>query len=167
MAFKAMLFLLASFLLVSELRVSSNGEEFLMEDYLPTKRPPRVPPVIQIHAKVPVSTPTHSPLKAPPPVHVPIKAPPAAPPVKPPVSAPPVKPPVSAPKPPPIKTRIDCIPPCTERCKNQSRKGLCLRACMTCCDRCKCVPPGTYGNREKCGKCYTDMTTRGDKPKCP
>ncbi|RID43462.1 hypothetical protein BRARA_I00324 [Brassica rapa] len=33
--------------------------------------------------------------------------------------------------------------------------------------RCKCVPPGTYGNREKCGRCYTNMTTHGGRPKCP
>ncbi|KAJ9683490.1 hypothetical protein PVL29_019179 [Vitis rotundifolia] len=60
-----------------------------------------------------------------------------------------------------------CIPLCDQRCKAHSRKNICVRACMTCCDRCKCVPPGTYGNREKCGKCYTDMTTHGNKPKCP
>lgn len=61
----------------------------------------------------------------------------------------------------------ECNPLCVGRCKLHSRKQVCLRACMTCCDRCKCVPPGTYGNREKCGKCYTDMTTTGGRPKCP
>ncbi|KAH0687100.1 hypothetical protein KY284_017653 [Solanum tuberosum] len=26
---------------------------------------------------------------------------------------------------------------------------------------------GTFGNREMCGKCYTEMTTHGNKTKCP
>ncbi|XP_052197106.1 gibberellin-regulated protein 14 [Diospyros lotus] len=84
----------------------------------------------------------------------------AAPP--PPAPAPPV-----LPAPPPPKAKIECLPLCEERCKLHSRKRVCLRACTTCCARCKCVPPGTYGNREKCGKCYTDMTTRGGRTKCP
>ncbi|GMP58085.1 hypothetical protein CsSME_00021887 [Camellia sinensis var. sinensis] len=45
--------------------------------------------------------------------------------------------------------------------------NVCNRACGTCCVRCKCVPPGTSGNREMCGSCYTDMTTHGNKTKCP
>ena len=61
----------------------------------------------------------------------------------------------------------DCIPRCDQRCQLHNRKRVCMRACMTCCDRCKCVPPGTFGNREKCGKCYTEMTTHGNKYKCP
>ncbi|CAN4115612.1 unnamed protein product [Withania somnifera] len=36
-----------------------------------------------------------------------------------------------------------------------------------CCLRCKCVPPGPYGNREKCGKCYANMTTCAGRRKCP
>jgi hypothetical protein len=28
------------------------------------------------------------------------------------------------------------------------------------------VPPGTYGNQEKC-PCYASLTTHGGKPKCP
>ncbi|KAA8530274.1 hypothetical protein F0562_004983 [Nyssa sinensis] len=149
MALKAMLFLFASFLLVTT-RVSSKDEEFFME---------------AAYAKVPVVAPSHSPI-APAPAP-PVMEPAPAPPVKAPAPVPPVyKPPVSAPTPPP-KTKIECNPLCVERCKLHSRKRLCLRACMTCCDRCKCVPPGTYGNKEKCGKCYTDWTTRGGKPKCP
>ncbi|KAG6412826.1 hypothetical protein SASPL_125518 [Salvia splendens] len=62
---------------------------------------------------------------------------------------------------------LKCAPLCVVRCKNHSRKNVCMRACVTCCDRCKCVPPGQYGNREKCGKCYANMTTRGGKLKCP
>ncbi|KAH7845506.1 hypothetical protein Vadar_002951 [Vaccinium darrowii] len=123
----------------SKKRVLSNDEEFLSE----------------------VSSPSHSPVEALAPAKVPAKAPSPIPHVKPPVLPP------SPAKKPPTKTQIDCTPLCVERCKLHSRKQVCLRACMTCCDRCKCVPPGTYGNHEKCGKCYTDMTTTGGRPKCP
>ncbi|CAK9161286.1 unnamed protein product [Ilex paraguariensis] len=127
------------------------------------------------YVKVPLPAPAHSPLKAPPtpppvktppPPLPPVKTPPSLPPVKPPTAPPPVMPPTSAPRPPP-KTIKDCYPLCLERCKLHSRKRLCLRACMTCCDRCKCVPPGQYGNLEKCGKCYSDMTTHYGRRKCP
>ncbi|KAI8533773.1 hypothetical protein RHMOL_Rhmol10G0035100 [Rhododendron molle] len=118
-------------------RVSSNDEESLTE----------------------VSGPSHSPVGAPAPAQakLPAKAPAPVPSVKPPV----------LPPPPAKKPQIECNPLCVGRCKLHSRKQVCLRTCMTCCDRCKCVPPGTYGNREKCGKCYTDMTTTGGRPKCP
>ncbi|KAL3575275.1 hypothetical protein D5086_023376 [Populus alba] len=43
---------------------------------------------------------------------------------------------------------IDCGGLCTQRCSLHSRPNLCNRACGTCCVRCKCVPPGTSGNRE-------------------
>ncbi|XP_059292178.1 gibberellin-regulated protein 3-like [Lycium ferocissimum] len=62
---------------------------------------------------------------------------------------------------------VDCGGLCKVRCSKHSRPNLCNRACGTCCMRCKCVPPGTYGNRHLCGKCYTDMTTHGNKTKCP
>ncbi|XP_004509878.1 snakin-2-like [Cicer arietinum] len=62
---------------------------------------------------------------------------------------------------------VDCGRRCSVRCSMHSRPKVCMRACGTCCIRCKCVPPGTYGNREICGRCYTDMTTHGNKPKCP
>ncbi|TKY58584.1 Snakin-2 protein [Spatholobus suberectus] len=62
---------------------------------------------------------------------------------------------------------VDCGAKCRVRCSLHSRPKICTRACGTCCVRCKCVPPGTYGNREVCGKCYTDMITHGNKPKCP
>ncbi|CAL5327210.1 unnamed protein product [Camellia sinensis] len=61
----------------------------------------------------------------------------------------------------------DCGGLCKQRCSLHSRPNVCTRACGTCCVRCKCVPPGTSGNREMCGKCYTDMTTHGNKTKCP
>ncbi|KAG4921257.1 hypothetical protein AAZX31_18G122300 [Glycine max] len=62
---------------------------------------------------------------------------------------------------------VDCGARCRVRCSLHSRPKICSRACGTCCFRCRCVPPGTYGNREMCGKCYTDMITHGNKPKCP
>ncbi|KAI5679150.1 hypothetical protein M9H77_10100 [Catharanthus roseus] len=62
---------------------------------------------------------------------------------------------------------MDCEGLCKVRCSLHSRPNVCTRACGTCCYRCKCVPPGTAGNREFCGKCYTDMTTHGNKTKCP
>ncbi|KAJ4960555.1 hypothetical protein NE237_020465 [Protea cynaroides] len=62
---------------------------------------------------------------------------------------------------------IDCDGLCKGRCSQHSRPNVCTRACGTCCLRCKCVPPGTSGNREMCGTCYTNMTTHGNQPKCP
>ncbi|OMO77521.1 Gibberellin regulated protein [Corchorus capsularis] len=62
---------------------------------------------------------------------------------------------------------IDCGELCKVRCSLNSRPNRCKRACGTCCVRCKCVPPGTSGNRELCGTCYTGMTTHGNSTKCP
>ncbi|KAG5381681.1 hypothetical protein IGI04_033151 [Brassica rapa subsp. trilocularis] len=86
----------------------------------------------------------------------------------PPQPAPKVKPPSppTTPLPPPVMPK-DCPKLCDVRCGSHWRPKVCIRACRTCCLRCKCVPPGTYGNREKCGRCYTNMTTHGGRPKCP
>ncbi|KAM3305862.1 gibberellin-regulated protein 9 isoform X2 [Capsicum chacoense] len=62
--------------------------------------------------------------------------------------------------------RIHCGYACARRCKKSSRKKVCTRACKTCCARCKCVPPGTYGNKEAC-PCYARLKTHGNRPKCP
>ncbi|KAK6136677.1 hypothetical protein DH2020_029584 [Rehmannia glutinosa] len=62
--------------------------------------------------------------------------------------------------------KIDCGGACAVRCKLSGRPNLCKRACGTCCARCNCVPPGTYGNTQAC-PCYAKLTTRGNKPKCP
>ncbi|XP_059636893.1 snakin-2-like [Cornus florida] len=62
--------------------------------------------------------------------------------------------------------KIDCGASCTTRCQLSSRPHLCNRACGTCCARCNCVPPGTYGNYETC-PCYANMTTHGNRRKCP
>ncbi|GAV63618.1 GASA domain-containing protein [Cephalotus follicularis] len=63
-------------------------------------------------------------------------------------------------------TKIDCDGACGVRCQLSSRPNLCKRACGTCCQRCDCVPPGTYGNYEMC-PCYANMTTHGGRRKCP
>ncbi|KAI3774321.1 hypothetical protein L1987_48872 [Smallanthus sonchifolius] len=65
---------------------------------------------------------------------------------------------------PPVK--IDCGKACEARCIRSKRPNLCYRACGTCCGRCNYVPPGTSGNYESCD-CYAQMTTRGNKKKCP
>jgi len=71
-------------------------------------------------------------------------------------------PPKGAPAPP-----VDCKAGCGERCKLHGRPNVCLRACGTCCAKCKCVPPGHSGNREVCGSCYTDWKTHNNQTKCP
>ncbi|XP_042495912.1 gibberellin-regulated protein 14-like [Macadamia integrifolia] len=118
MASKALIFLIASFLLLATKASSKDDEDFFSE----------------VLAKTPAPAPA------------PVKAPP------------PTLPPVSI---------TECPRLCGVRCSLHSRKRHCTRVCMTCCQRCKCVPPGTYGNKEMCGKCYTDMTTHGNRPKCP
>ncbi|GMJ04223.1 hypothetical protein HRI_004091500 [Hibiscus trionum] len=155
MASKSLLFLFTALLLAAT-KVSANeqGEKIEIK-YVKVPEPA---------APIPVKAPTPPPpIKAPTPPYKPPTPAPAPPTATPP---PPYNPP-SPPPLPPVKTRKDCIPLCGERCKLHSRINLCLRACITCCDRCKCVPPGTYGNREMCGKCYTEMKTHNDKPKCP
>ncbi|KAK8586902.1 hypothetical protein V6N13_085918 [Hibiscus sabdariffa] len=140
MASKALLFLLA-ILLLAATKVSSS--EKIKIKYVTVSEPA---------APIPVKAPT-------PPYKPPTPAPPTA------TPPPPFKPPT--PPLPPVKTRTDCIPLCGERCRLHSRMKVCLRACMSCCDRCKCVPPGTNGNRDMCGKCYTDVKTHNNRLKCP
>ncbi|GMP48056.1 hypothetical protein CsSME_00015550 [Camellia sinensis var. sinensis] len=62
--------------------------------------------------------------------------------------------------------KINCNYACSRRCREASRKKVCDRACKTCCMRCHCVPPGTYGNKNAC-PCYASLKTHGHKPKCP
>ncbi|PHT63990.1 Snakin-2 [Capsicum annuum] len=62
--------------------------------------------------------------------------------------------------------KIDCGGKCSARCRLSSRPRLCKRACGTCCARCNCVPPGTSGNTHTC-PCYANMTTHGNRRKCP
>ncbi|XP_004304585.1 PREDICTED: gibberellin-regulated protein 14-like [Fragaria vesca subsp. vesca] len=178
MAFKAFLLLLVTILFVATRASSSHDlhEELKIKAaYVQSQTPPplvtKPPPTYAPPPKV-IKPPTPAPpLPKPPVVKPPTYAPPPkvikAPPPAPPLPKPPVKPPTYAPPLPPVKSKKDCIPLCEQRCSLHSRKRTCMRACMTCCDRCKCVPPGTSGNRERCGKCYTDMTTHGNRSKCP
>ncbi|KAH0460668.1 hypothetical protein IEQ34_011331 [Dendrobium chrysotoxum] len=64
------------------------------------------------------------------------------------------------------RPKINCNYACAMRCRKASRKNVCERACGTCCLRCSCVPPGTYGNKNAC-PCYAGLRTHGRKPKCP
>ncbi|KAL0395678.1 UNVERIFIED_CONTAM: Gibberellin-regulated protein 14 [Sesamum calycinum] len=162
MASRALLLALACFILVNTKVSSQLDEEVLVENAAlvspgspvykgsPPPSPPKSsppPPVVKT---------------APPPPPVVVKTPPSPPPV---VKTPPPPPPPPAAKPP--RNREECTPLCAVRCKFHSRQNICMRACLTCCDRCKCVPPGQYGNHDKCGKCYAGMTTRGGRRKCP
>ncbi|CAH8284792.1 unnamed protein product [Eruca vesicaria subsp. sativa] len=63
-------------------------------------------------------------------------------------------------------SKIDCGSACIARCNLSSRPNLCHRACGSCCAKCNCVPPGTYGNYDKCA-CYANQTTHGGRRKCP
>nr|XP_028963601.1 gibberellin-regulated protein 14-like isoform X3 [Malus domestica] len=132
----------------------------------PIYKPP-APPLTKPPSP-PLAKPPSPPYTKPTPVIPPVKPPtPVIPPVNPPSPvSPPVKPPTYPPLP-PVRSKADCIPLCDKRCMLHSRKRVCMRACTTCCDRCRCVPPGTFGNRERCGKCYTDMVTHGNRSKCP
>ncbi|KAF3334652.1 Snakin-2 [Carex littledalei] len=61
---------------------------------------------------------------------------------------------------------IDCKAKCDVRCSKNWKPKMCHRACGTCCERCKCVPSGTSGNKEEC-PCYANMKTHGNRYKCP
>ncbi|KAK9162148.1 hypothetical protein Syun_003050 [Stephania yunnanensis] len=64
------------------------------------------------------------------------------------------------------RPKINCEFACARRCREASRVKVCARACGSCCARCQCVPPGTYGNKAAC-PCYATLKTHGSKPKCP
>ncbi|GER41357.1 gibberellin-regulated family protein [Striga asiatica] len=151
MASKSVLVVLACFLLISSKVLSETETE-------------------DVHIEgttlvAPTSTPTYKSSPPPPPKLVPpppaIKAPTPPPPLS---KQPPPPPPPSVVRP---RNPQECSPACVERCKKHSRQNRCMRACKTCCIRCKCVPPGQYGNKEMCGTCYAGMITRGGKSKCP
>ncbi|XP_062156691.1 peamaclein-like [Alnus glutinosa] len=59
-----------------------------------------------------------------------------------------------------------CDSKCGARCANAGVKDRCLRYCGICCQQCKCVPPGTYGNKSEC-PCYRDMLNSKGQSKCP
>ncbi|WOK94277.1 peamaclein-like [Canna indica] len=62
-----------------------------------------------------------------------------------------------------------CDSKCKVRCSKASLQDRCLKFCGLCCKACKCVPSGTYGNKDEC-PCYRDMYTGVGikrRPKCP
>ncbi|MCO5559812.1 hypothetical protein L7F22_013416 [Adiantum nelumboides] len=67
----------------------------------------------------------------------------------------------------PAPVPLNCTSACEFRCSKAGRPNRCLRACNTCCARCHCVPPGTAGNQEACGTCYTHQKTHDEEIKCP
>ncbi|WJX47190.1 Gibberellin-regulated protein 12 [Trifolium repens] len=60
----------------------------------------------------------------------------------------------------------ECAGACAYRCSETSHKKPCLFFCNKCCNKCLCVPSGTYGNKEEC-PCYNNWKTQEGKPKCP
>ncbi|XP_047937625.1 peamaclein-like [Salvia hispanica] len=59
-----------------------------------------------------------------------------------------------------------CDQKCATRCSKAGRADRCLKYCHICCDKCGCVPSGTYGNKDEC-PCYRDMKNSKGGPKCP
>ncbi|XP_021776024.1 gibberellin-regulated protein 1-like [Chenopodium quinoa] len=64
------------------------------------------------------------------------------------------------------ESKVDCGAACAVRCSATKRPNLCKRACGSCCSKCNCVPPGTFGNYEAC-PCYANLTTKNKMHKCP
>ncbi|CAI0406652.1 unnamed protein product [Linum tenue] len=63
-------------------------------------------------------------------------------------------------------TADQCSGACEFRCSATSHKKPCLFFCNMCCQKCLCVPSGTYGNKEEC-PCYNNWKTKEGTPKCP
>ncbi|KAK2985649.1 hypothetical protein RJ640_006912 [Escallonia rubra] len=59
-----------------------------------------------------------------------------------------------------------CGTKCAARCSKAAVQDRCLKYCGICCEECKCVPSGTYGNKHEC-PCYRDKKNSKGKPKCP
>ncbi|PHT46247.1 Gibberellin-regulated protein 6 [Capsicum baccatum] len=59
-----------------------------------------------------------------------------------------------------------CLPQCTRRCSKTQYHKPCMFFCQKCCNKCLCVPPGTYGNKAVC-PCYNNWKTKEGGPKCP
>ncbi|XP_057501772.1 peamaclein-like [Actinidia eriantha] len=59
-----------------------------------------------------------------------------------------------------------CDSKCGVRCSKAGVKDRCLKYCGICCEECKCVPSGTYGNKHEC-PCYGSKKNSKGKPKCP
>ncbi|KAL3845550.1 hypothetical protein ACJIZ3_002953 [Penstemon smallii] len=55
---------------------------------------------------------------------------------------------------------------CAYRCSKAGRQDRCLKYCGICCEKCHCVPSGTYGNKDEC-PCYRDIKNSKGGSKCP
>ncbi|KAF8404932.1 hypothetical protein HHK36_009827 [Tetracentron sinense] len=60
----------------------------------------------------------------------------------------------------------NCHDKCGERCAKAGVMDRCVKYCGICCEECKCVPSGTYGNKHEC-PCYRDKMNSKGKSKCP
>ncbi|KAG2377280.1 Protein GAST1 Precursor [Vigna angularis] len=63
-------------------------------------------------------------------------------------------------------TPKECPRKCDYRCSKTWVKKRCLTYCNLCCEKCLCVPSGTYGNKKEC-PCYNNWKSKNGKPKCP
>ncbi|KAL1323300.1 hypothetical protein HN51_033641 [Arachis hypogaea] len=63
-------------------------------------------------------------------------------------------------------TPEQCGDACDYRCSDTQYLKACLTYCNLCCQKCLCVPSGTYGHKEEC-PCYNDWKTKRGGPKCP
>ncbi|EFH51715.1 hypothetical protein ARALYDRAFT_484630 [Arabidopsis lyrata subsp. lyrata] len=60
-----------------------------------------------------------------------------------------------------------CGGKCDVRCSKADRQHEeCLKDCNICCQKCNCVPSGTYGNKDEC-PCYRDLKNSKGESKCP
>ncbi|CAL0306427.1 unnamed protein product [Lupinus luteus] len=59
-----------------------------------------------------------------------------------------------------------CLGACDYRCSETHHKKPCLLYCNQCCQKCLCVPSGTYGNKQEC-PCYNNWKTQEGTAKCP
>ncbi|KAL5559134.1 hypothetical protein UlMin_035345 [Ulmus minor] len=59
-----------------------------------------------------------------------------------------------------------CASKCDVRCSKAGVKDRCVKYCNICCDKCHCVPSGTYGNKDEC-PCYRDLKNSKGQDKCP
>ncbi|OIW14900.1 hypothetical protein TanjilG_30619 [Lupinus angustifolius] len=59
-----------------------------------------------------------------------------------------------------------CDSKCLVRCSKAGVQDRCLRYCGICCEKCSCVPSGTYGNKDEC-PCYRDIKNSKGQDKCP
>ncbi|KGN62465.1 peamaclein [Cucumis sativus] len=55
---------------------------------------------------------------------------------------------------------------CRRRCSKAGVRDRCMKYCGICCEKCGCVPSGTYGNKHEC-PCYGNLKNSKGNSKCP